>query len=46
MSDQQLWAGRTEHTLRRDPTGALRIARKKVLLINNDQEMPLLQFLI
>jgi 3-phenylpropionate/cinnamic acid dioxygenase small subunit len=46
MSEQQLWAGRTQHALRRDPAGALRIVRKKVLLINNDQEMPLLQFLI
>jgi 3-phenylpropionate/cinnamic acid dioxygenase small subunit len=45
-SDQQLWAGRSLHALRRRPDGALRIARKKVLLINNDQEMPLLQFLI
>ena len=42
---QQLWAGRTVHTLQRTPHG-FKIARKKVLLINNDQEMPLLQFLI
>jgi benzoate/toluate 1,2-dioxygenase subunit beta len=43
--NQQLWAGRTIHTLQRDHDG-FKIARKKVLLINNDQEMPLLQFLI
>jgi 3-phenylpropionate/cinnamic acid dioxygenase small subunit len=42
---QQLWAGRTVHTLLRIADG-FRLARKKVLLINNDQEMPLLQFLI
>jgi benzoate/toluate 1,2-dioxygenase subunit beta len=42
---QQLWAGRSIHTLQRHPDG-FKIARKKVLLINNDQEMPLLQFLI
>jgi 3-phenylpropionate/cinnamic acid dioxygenase small subunit len=42
---QQLWAGRTVHTLLRISDG-FRLARKKVLLINNDQEMPLLQFLI
>lgn len=44
-TEQQLWGGRTLHQLRR-VAGGLRIARKKVLLINNDQEMPLLQFLI
>jgi 3-phenylpropionate/cinnamic acid dioxygenase small subunit len=44
-ADQQLWSGRTVHRLRRSPAG-LKIAHKKVLLINNDQEMPLLQFLI
>jgi benzoate/toluate 1,2-dioxygenase beta subunit len=42
---KQLWAGRSIHTLRR-AEGSLRIARKKVLLIDNDQEIPLLQFLI
>jgi 3-phenylpropionate/cinnamic acid dioxygenase small subunit len=42
---QQLWSGRSIHTLRREGDG-FRIAAKKVLLINNDQEMPLLQFLI
>jgi 3-phenylpropionate/cinnamic acid dioxygenase small subunit len=43
--EQQLWSGRSIHRLRRAGEG-LRIAHKKVLLINNDQEMPLLQFLI
>jgi benzoate/toluate 1,2-dioxygenase subunit beta len=42
---QQIWAGRTLHTLRPDRDAFL-IRRKKVLLINADQEMPLLQFLI
>ena len=31
------WAGRTVHTLQRTPHG-FKIARKKVLLINKDQE--------
>ena len=42
---QQLWAGRSIHTLRPDTDG-FRMCRKKVLLVNADQEMPLLQFLI
>jgi 3-phenylpropionate/cinnamic acid dioxygenase small subunit len=42
---QQLWAGRTIHRLRRAGDG-FTIRHKKVLLINSDQEMPLLQFLI
>jgi 3-phenylpropionate/cinnamic acid dioxygenase small subunit len=42
---QQLWAGRSRHALRREQDD-LRIASKKVMLINCDQEMPLLQFLI
>jgi 3-phenylpropionate/cinnamic acid dioxygenase small subunit len=42
---QQLWSGRSIHGLRREP-GGFKIAEKKVLLINSDQEMPLLQFLI
>lgn len=42
---QQLWFGRNIHVLRRDAAG-FKIAEKKVLLINSDQEMPLLQFLI
>jgi len=42
---QQTWAGRSLHALIRSD-GAFRIRRKTVLLINADQEMPLLQFLI
>src|SRR5579862_689227 len=42
---QQLWAGRSIYTLRHDGD-SFKIARKKVLLVNADQEMPLLQFLI
>lgn len=45
FGEQQLWAGRSLHALRRRG-GELCIVRKKVLLVNNDQEMPLLQFLI
>jgi benzoate/toluate 1,2-dioxygenase beta subunit len=44
-SAKQLWIGRSIHTLRED-AGTFKIARKKVLLIDNDQEIPLLQFLI
>ena len=42
---QQLWCGRSIHGLVREQDG-FRISEKKVLLINSDQEMPLLQFLI
>ena len=42
---QQIWMGRNIHRLRTGG-GVLKIAHKKVLLINSDQEMPLLQFLI
>lgn len=42
---QQLWSGRSIHALHRDAAG-FKMAEKKVLLINSDQEMPLLQFLI
>jgi 3-phenylpropionate/cinnamic acid dioxygenase small subunit len=42
---QQLWFGRSLHRLRlRGET--FEIARKKVLLINNDEPIPVLQFLI
>jgi len=44
-SGQQFWMGRSIHRLRRGGD-ALKIAHKKVLLINSDIEMPLLQFLI
>jgi 3-phenylpropionate/cinnamic acid dioxygenase small subunit len=42
---QQIWAGRTVHKIRREGA-TLRMAFKKVMLINSDQEIPLLQFLI
>lgn len=42
---QQIWAGRSFHKLRRAGLG-FKIFYKKVLLVNADQEMPLLQFLI
>ena len=42
---QYVWCGRTIHRLR-EVGDELKIARKKVLLINSDTEMPVLQFLI
>jgi benzoate/toluate 1,2-dioxygenase beta subunit len=42
---KQLWVGRSIHQLR-VAESSFKIARKKVLLIDNDQEIPLLQFLI
>ena len=42
---QQIWAGRSIHRLQR-ASDDFKIREKKVLLINADQEMPLLQFLI
>jgi 3-phenylpropionate/cinnamic acid dioxygenase small subunit len=42
---QNLWAGRTVHRLRPEQ-GSFKLAYKKVLLINNDEEMPALVFLI
>jgi 3-phenylpropionate/cinnamic acid dioxygenase small subunit len=44
-SGQQFWIGRSRHELR-SVGSCLGIVRKKVMLINNDQEIPLLQFLI
>ena len=44
-SHQHVWCGRSIHGLRA-AGGELKIARKKVLLVNSDQEMPVLQFLI
>ncbi|MHB8695371.1 MAG: aromatic-ring-hydroxylating dioxygenase subunit beta [Solirubrobacteraceae bacterium] len=41
-----LWAGRTEWTLRRDENGSLKMARKKVMLVNNDRALNTLAFLI
>jgi 3-phenylpropionate/cinnamic acid dioxygenase small subunit len=43
--EQQIWMGRSVYDLKRTPDG-LRIAAKKVLLINSAREIPLLQFLI
>jgi benzoate/toluate 1,2-dioxygenase beta subunit len=40
-----LWAGRTRYTLRRSEDG-LRMARKTVLLVNNDRPLPTLAFLV
>lgn len=42
---QVLWCGRSIHRLRREG-GALKMARKTVLLVNRAQPMPVLQFLI
>jgi benzoate/toluate 1,2-dioxygenase subunit beta len=41
----QLWAGRTTYRLRRIH-GQLRLAGKKVVLVNNDRVLPTLAFLI
>ncbi len=40
-----IWAGRTEHKLRRTEQG-LRMYYKKIVLINGDQAVPSLAFLI
>ena len=40
-----VWATRTEYLLRREPAG-FRMARKKVMLVNNDKPLPTLSFLI
>lgn len=42
---QNIWAGRTIHKLRLE-NGGLKMAYKKVILINNDEELPELVFLI
>ena len=42
---QNIWGGRSIHRLRRADS-VLKIAHKKVLLVNNDQDMPTMQFLI
>jgi benzoate/toluate 1,2-dioxygenase beta subunit len=42
---QHIWCGRSIHTLR-EQNGELKLAQKKVLLVNSSQEMPVLQFLI
>ena len=43
--DQRIWAGRNLHRLRREH-GELKMATKKVLLVNNNVELPPLGFLI
>jgi 3-phenylpropionate/cinnamic acid dioxygenase small subunit len=42
---EQLWAARNEYTLRRDDA-SFRMARKKVVLVNNDKPLYTLSFLI
>jgi 3-phenylpropionate/cinnamic acid dioxygenase small subunit len=42
---QFLWAGRSTHKLRQT-NGTLQIVFKKVVLVNNDQELPPMQFLL
>ena len=45
--DQQtVLGGRSVHTLRPDPSGAFKIARKKVLLVNIDAVMSNIRFLL
>jgi 3-phenylpropionate/cinnamic acid dioxygenase small subunit len=44
-NQQLIWCGHSTHQIRREE-GGLKIARKKVLLVNSEQEMPVLQFLI
>ncbi len=41
-----LWAARIEYTLRRGPEGDLRMARKKVMLVNNSTALYSMAFLI
>lgn len=45
VGGRTVWAGRYEHILRRTPEG-LRMARKTVRLVDNDQPIPTLAFLI
>ena len=41
-----LWAARNEYTLRRGADGDLRMARKKVMLVNNSTALYYMAFLI
>lgn len=41
-----MWAGRSEYVLRRDESGELRMARKKVVLVDNARPLNTLAFLI
>lgn len=42
----EVWAGRVEHRLRRRPDGSLGMFFKKVMLINGDEPLPSLAFII
>ncbi len=42
---QYIWAGRTMHRLRRDNSG-WKLCFKKVMLVNNDEPLPTLWFLL
>ena len=44
-NDMRIWVGRTTHRLRRTPDG-LRIARKKVELVNSTSALPNMAFII
>jgi benzoate/toluate 1,2-dioxygenase subunit beta len=44
-NEQRIWAGRTTHRLRPE-NGEFKLVFKKVVLVNNDVEMPALGFLI
>jgi 3-phenylpropionate/cinnamic acid dioxygenase small subunit len=44
-ANQYTWCGRSTYKLR-EQDGAIKIVHKKVLLVNSEQEMPVLQFLI
>ena len=41
-----VWASRNEYRLRRDEAGELRMARKKVMLVNNHTALFSMAFLI
>jgi 3-phenylpropionate/cinnamic acid dioxygenase small subunit len=45
IHEQIIWAGRSTHRLRQRD-GRLVVAFKKVVLVNNNIEMPILQFLV
>jgi len=45
LHEQTVWAGQSIHKLR-DRNGGFAIFFKKVILVNNDIEMPILQFLV
>lgn len=44
-ASQYTWCGQSIHKLR-EQGGGIKISHKKVLLVNSEQEMPVLQFLI